>query len=629
MASGIFGIYRLLDMRGFAKFIILAKLISRLGYANIFRVVHHRIFLRFYMHPVCGLKADMIDGPFFTEGFSKRDLLASQAWRDTLKYFDWYEIQLPPEGLPNWFSRPFMGGVQWPSEGPWWKLEGPAKGGDIKEVWDLSRFNWSIAMAQRAANGDSSELNRLNKWLHDWSKKNPPYDGPNWGCGQEASIRVLHLAITAVILEQDRFPTPSVLSFIKAHLARIASTLSYAISQDNNHGILEAAGLFVGGEWLCAVDKDFNSRQYAELGRKWIEDRVQKLVSPDGSFSMYSVAYHREFLDALSVCEFWRERYLLNTFSPLFRERLEKTTFWLRSFVNPNTGDAPNIGANDGTRLIPLTDTDYRDFRPSVQLASVLFTGKSAYGKLGSWNLQLKWLGLKAPEENFHLEESQLFDDSGFAVLRGEDVKANCQAFIRYPRFRFRPSHADALHLDLWVDGVNLLRDGGSYSYDPLLGKIDYFSGTQSHNTVQFDGREQMPRCGTFLFGNWLNHADCTEIKNIDNRLLFKASYIGNNNECHERSVSLATGRLIVSDSLNNFSKNAILRWRLLPQDWIINGEALICDRYRIYFESTIPIRRFEIIRGYESRYYRQINEIPVLEIEISSPGTITSTVLF
>jgi len=38
-------------------------------------------------------------------------------------------------------------------------------------------------------------------------------------------------------------------------------------------------------------------------------------------------------------------------------------------------------------------------------------------------------------------------------------------ALLRYPRFRFRPSHADVLHVDLWVDAVNVLRDGGTFSY--------------------------------------------------------------------------------------------------------------------------------------------------------------------
>ena len=34
------------------------------------------------------------------------------------------------------------------------------------------------------------------------------------------------------------------------------------------------------------------------------------------------------------------------------------------------------------------------------------------------------------------------------------------------PQAPARPSQADALHLDLWHRGVNLLRDAGTFSYN-------------------------------------------------------------------------------------------------------------------------------------------------------------------
>ena len=67
-------------------------------------------------------------------------------------------------------------------------------------------------------------------------------------------------------------------------------------------------------------------------------------------------------------------------------------------------------------------------------------------------------------------------------------------------RFRFRPSQADAMHVDLWVKDQNLLSDAGTYSYNTDARWLKYFPGTQSHNTVQFDDRDQMPRLGRFLF---------------------------------------------------------------------------------------------------------------------------------
>ena len=34
------------------------------------------------------------------------------------------------------------------------------------------------------------------------------------------------------------------------------------------------------------------------------------------------------------------------------------------------------------------------------------------------------------------------------------------------PIYKFRPSQADPMHLDLWIDGLNLLKDGGTLSYN-------------------------------------------------------------------------------------------------------------------------------------------------------------------
>jgi hypothetical protein len=62
-------------------------------------------------------------------------------------------------------------------------------------------------------------------------------------------------------------------------------------------------------------------------------------------------------------------------------------------------------------------------------------------------------------------------------------------ALLRYPRFRFRPSQADALQVDLWLGGINHPRDAGSYRYNTGEEAIRSFGGTAGHNTIQFDDR--------------------------------------------------------------------------------------------------------------------------------------------
>ena len=116
----------------------------------------------------------------------------------------------------------------------------------------------------------------------------------------------MHLAMASVIMGQHKCTTKTLLDFIKAHLARIAPTISYAIAQDNNHGTSEAAALFMGGSWLVE-NGDEDGERWCQQGRKWLANRAKHLIDADGSFSQYSTTYHRVMLDTYSMAEVWRK----------------------------------------------------------------------------------------------------------------------------------------------------------------------------------------------------------------------------------------------------------------------------------------------------------------------------------
>ena len=45
--------------------------------------------------------------------------------------------------------------------------------GDIKEIWELSRFDWVVAWSTQVANGDQEKLDKLNNWIANWSNVIP------------------------------------------------------------------------------------------------------------------------------------------------------------------------------------------------------------------------------------------------------------------------------------------------------------------------------------------------------------------------------------------------------------------------------------------------------------------------
>jgi hypothetical protein len=597
-----------------------AQVALSLGPMNLLRIIQHRLGIRLGLNPVLRLKADVPHGLFFkmSEQAPSR-AQAVETWEKVGYCFGQIRIPVSTEP-PDWLSNPLTGKHFDHADRPWWQIPDfdPAVG-DIKLIWELSRFDWVLAFAERIRNGDGKELSRLNRWLADWCESNPPYFGPNWKCGQEASIRVMHLAMAAMILNQTAKPLQALVDLIRFHLRRIAPTIGYSIAQDNNHGTSEAAALFIGGSWLESLGFS-EAGTWASSGRKWLENRVRRLIEPDGSFSQYSVNYHRVMLDTLSMVEVWRRYLELQEFSDLYRSRAADAARWLAAFVDTASGDAPNIGANDGARLLQLSRTDYRDFRPSVQLAMDLFTGERVYSEQGTWNDPLDWLGVSLPLKQASNNASKIFDYGGYAVLK----RSGSMAVLRYPRFRFRPSHADALHLDFWRNGENLLRDSGTFSYNTDSEWLDYFPGTASHNTVQFDDRDQMPRVSRFLFGEWLKTDKLESFEERADETRFGAAYCDRFGARHKRTVRLMNDRLIVYDEVSGFTEKAVFRWRLKPAPWHLSGQTLSDERHQLKFFSNSELSRVEIATGWESRYYGQKSPLPVLELEMRKAGTMT-----
>ena len=230
-------------------------------------------------------------------------------------------------------------------------------------------------------------------------------------------------------------------------------------------------------------------------------------------------------------------------------------------------------------------------------------------------------MGLELPKTVASNLTSRLFDDGGFALLR----RGSAMALLRYPRFRFRPSQADALHLDLWLGGRNLLRDAGTYSYNTDAQWLNYFPGTASHNTVEFDGRDQMPRISRFLFGDWLKTSYFEPLVEMTNTTTFAVGYQDEWKARHQRNVCLTENTLSVTDKIEGFVNKAVLRWRLEPGQWRVEGTSLCNGEHMLTLEASMPITRFELVDGWESRYYLDKEQIPVLEIEVHQPGSLTT----
>jgi hypothetical protein len=590
----------------------------RLGLSNIAIVALYRLTKKSVYYKYIIPVGQPIQGPFFS------DTVAEPEDDYQLNYFSYHTIQVTSP--PDWFLNPWNENRCDDSSRHWTELaDFMPELGDIKTVWEASRFDWLPRMAWAYRNGDQKVLARLELWLRDWSKRNPVNSGINWKCGQEASLRCLNMLAAALVIN-DCFdhPSPGFLQFLFTHLQRIAPTRHYAMAQDNNHGVSEAAALFAVGHYLRIHGdpaQQKKAKKWSEQGRYWLQNRIKKLLMSDGSFSQHSVTYHRLTLDILSFVELLRTRLKAQPFENLFYERSKAAVRWLHTMTDSRTGDAPNLGPNDGAYLFNIQDGEYRDFRPSIQLGAAVFLQQAA------WPTEIAHPFLEVFAFDilkFPLQErakSFIFQQGGYACLReGEGF-----GLLRLPIYRFRPGHADALHLDLWHKGINWVRDGGTYSYNANAESVKYFPGTESHSTVCFDNRDQMPKLGRFLFGAWLKPSEVSWDMEAG---VVRSGYTDYLGARHVREVKYRQGRCSVIDRFTGFKKEAVVRWHLAPADWKLKNRAVYCDQLRLFVETDNDIA-LSLTELPESRYYLDQQMTPVLEIRGTQGGTVKTSFIF
>ena len=436
--------------------------------------------------------------------------------------------------------------------GAWWagrildaRPTDPLAGSDIRPLWEAHR--WAGLPAEPEA------------FCTAWMAAHPPFAGPLWACGQEAALRALHLALALPA------PLPPVwaVPILHAHARRIAANPAYAMAQDNNHPMSEAAGLLACGLLL-------GRSALARLGAARLERHAARLIATDGSFAQPSPAYHRLMLEVLVAVETLRRRWSGPPASPRLLARAGAATLWLRRLTCPQTGALPRIGHQDGAAFFATAE----DARPGLAMAEALF---------GAAPPEAKWQSM------------------GF---RGWSA-AGARAVLRTGPLHFRPAHADLLHLDLWDGPLNLLRDGGTGAYNPSPENawwLDYFWSVRSHNTVQFDADEPMLRVSRFLHAQWpatAGDAQADWLRDAQGR-------------CHRRAVRAEGREWQVRDWLQGRYAQAILRWRLAPMPWRLLADGAESEAARITITADTALA-VTLEQGWESLAYGEVSPCPVL----------------
>lgn len=366
---------------------------------------------------------------------------------------------------------------------------------DIKFLWEPARFGWVFTLGRAYfLTGEERYAEAFWRYAETFLDANPPYLGPHWMSAQEVALRLMAFIWANQVFAGSPASTPQrrarLAEAVAVHAARIPPTLIYARSQGNNHLLSEAAALFTAA---LALPSHPQANRWRALGWKWFHAGLQNQIDDYGEYSQHSTNYHRLMLQlALWMHVLLRTNGL--TWPPASILALRRATHWLLALLDSETGRTPNLGANDGAYIFPLTACPFPDFRPVAYAAARAFLDYDL--PRGVWDEMSLWFGVQATDPKSLVLPRYVGDQ-----LYGRDS----WAYLRVAQFRSRPSHADQLHLDLWWRGLNLALDAGTYLYNAPPPWDNRLTTAEVHNTVTANRQDHFLRAGRFLYLDWFN----------------------------------------------------------------------------------------------------------------------------
>ncbi len=378
--------------------------------------------------------------------------------------------------------------------------------GDHKVVWELNRHSYFIALGQAYwLTSDERWAALFVEHVDSWMASNPPKMGVNWASSLEVAFRsiswlwALHFFARSEHLTADWFA--GMVACLRLHGRHVEAYVSTYFSP-NTHLTGEALGLVYLGSLLPELPE---AERWRSRGREWLMGALEFQIRPDGGYFEQSTHYHRYtvdfYLHLLLLCRISGE-----TPPRGLEDRLDAMADHLVAIVRPD-GRIPLIGDDDAGRLVFLDDRATADVRSTILAAAVMLDRPDWVAVGGAPSEEIVWLlgpdavdALNRQESETPPAASRALRDTGLFVFRSNWDRTAEYAIIRcgpHGALGGGHAHADALSIELGIDGEPLLVDPGTGSYvDPEV--RDELRSTAAHNTVTVAGLSSSTPGGPF-----------------------------------------------------------------------------------------------------------------------------------
>ena len=449
------------------------------------------------------------------------------------------DIDLPPK-----WHKDYLAGVDLSTMESAFALNHRAlpNGADVKLIWELSRWNFLVRLAQAAALlKDERAGALLVECLRDWEKVNPPYRGWNWTSALESGMRLIQFAWMDALMERagaERTLGEEFQQMLGAH-AHFTWRYKTFGSSANNHLLGELVGLIVAvARWPGLVNY---AAPLEELQRLW-ETEVLAQFAEDGGNREQALNYH---LFSFEFC--WQARLGLlaagRKVSASVEERLRRAGDFFQAVQTEH--EPWDYGDSDSAYVTPL----FADQARVTQQWLGWFRGQTE-GESLRW-----WLG-EPPEPTSKQSVSRgdwvYFPRTGVAIIEKGGWRGRWDLSELGYLATAAHGHLDALHLSLWLNGKAIVIDPGTGAYYGNKFVRERLAGWRAHNGPLPPWGEWPRRLGPFLWGE---QHDAPDFDGTEARLRWPSGVV-------KRRITFAGDSVMVEDSVDGPSAGFEVNWQ-------------------------------------------------------------------
>lgn len=409
---------------------------------------------------------------------------------------------------------------------------------DVKLVWEINRFKDlpTLGIAAYITHNEryaSEAYDRMSSWIDG----NPFMQSVNWSSPLEIAIRLISWTATIRLLTDAGFPLANerIARSIWEQLTFLAADLSTDKIVRSNHLIGEAAGMVVVSSLF-----DFpGSEEVAARGVRVLTDAVLEQTYEDGASRETSGWYHGFVTDFVELCE--RTAATVGAALPqrlVDRARLMKR---YRNSVVATDGGIVKFGDFDNGKATDLAG-DWRDVvfgadpNPATDRLNVFPTAQHITATLG---------------------RDYLFLRSGEFGWGGDGFSSH--------------AHDDLLAPVVYLDGLPILVDPGTYVYVGYPKERDALRVAEAHNRIIFGSGTGAVLKQWFGWMKTSSPARIDRIDDTDTGFSVEASYDQYRN-VHSRFCRIGAGKFAMEDRFVADVNETVEwnlhfhpRWRLEP----------------------------------------------------------------